>query len=169
MPKVNEFRARKLLLLNELKDKLLKAYPDRSDKILFWCEKIEKSLKQFRPSRISSYVFTVSDAAREFQEFDVLIPKLEEIKEIRVRPRGEVIRGGSVTFYAPKEMIAKLEELSKSLNVNKAIIIRRALDIYLTYYQQLQFIKGLKGFNDEKEVIEFLLKVWGGKEGVKHV
>jgi hypothetical protein len=152
MPKVNEFRARKLLLLNELKDKLLKAYPDRSDK---------KSLRQFRPSKISSYVFTVSDAAREFPEFNVLIPKLEEIKEIRVRPRGEVVKGGSVTFFAPKEMIAKLDELAKSLNVNKAVIIRKALDIYLSYYQQLQFIRGLKGFNDEKEVIEFLLKVWG--------
>jgi predicted transcriptional regulator len=163
MPKVNEFRARKLLLLNELKDKLLKAYPDKSDKILFWCERIEKTLKQFRPSKISSYVFTVSDAAREFPEFNVLIPKLEEIKEIRVRPRGEVVKGGSVTFFAPKEMIVKLDELARSLNVNKAVIIRKALDIYLTYYQQLQFIKGLKGFNDEKEVIEFLLKLWGGK------
>jgi hypothetical protein len=147
--------------LNELKDKLLKAYPDRSDKILFWCERIEKALKQFRPSKISTYVFTVSDAAREFPEFNVLIPKLEEIKEIRVRPRGEVVKGGSVTFYAPKEMIAKLDELAKSLNVNKAVIIRKALDIYLTYYQQLQFIRGLKGFNDEKEVVEFLLKLWG--------
>ena len=169
MPKVNEFRARKLLLLNELKDKLLKAYPDRSDKILFWCEKIEKSLRQFRPSRISNYVFTVSDAAKEFPEFNVLIPKLEEIKEIRVRPRGEVVKGGSVTFFAPKEMVAKLDEVARSLNVNKAVIIRKALDIYLTYYQQLQFIRGLKGFNDEKEVVEFLLKVWAEKEGVKHV
>jgi len=163
MPKVNEFRARKLLLLNELKDKLLKAYPDRSDKILFWCERIEKALRQFRPSKISSYVFTVSDATKEFPEFNVLIPKLEEIKEVRVRPRGEVVRGGSVTFFAPKEMIAKLDELAKSLNVNKAVIIRKALDIYLSYYQQLQFIRGLKGFNDEKEVIDYLLKLWGGK------
>jgi len=80
--RLSEFKSRQLAKLFELKQKLLSAYPDRTERIEYIADLIATKAYSLRSYSLPDYIFTLHLASKEFKEFAELIPSAQEIEEL---------------------------------------------------------------------------------------
>lgn len=82
MTTLREFRTRQLVELKELERLLLEKYPEKADRVRYIVDALAAKLGQLRRYSLFDYLFTVHLAAREFPEFEKLMPSSEEVDKL---------------------------------------------------------------------------------------
>lgn len=82
---LRSYKMRAMRELHEIREELLRRYPERSQEIEKVCSELWSRLFDLRSPRICSFLSLVARYSREFQELRRLAPTTEELLEILSR------------------------------------------------------------------------------------
>jgi len=80
--KLHEFKVLQLAKLHDLRERLIRKYPDRKERILQIIDMLETKLDNLRVYSLYNYLRTITLAAKEFSEFMELMPSEETVEEL---------------------------------------------------------------------------------------
>ncbi|MEM3974900.1 MAG: hypothetical protein QXM43_05680 [Desulfurococcaceae archaeon] len=80
--KLREFKALSLAKLISIARQLREKYPDRRERVDYIVDILATKLQNLRTFTLTDYIFTVYQAAKEFKEFEELIPDPKVVEEL---------------------------------------------------------------------------------------
>ena len=80
--KLRDYRAKTFAKLFELRKELIEKYPNRAERIKFLCDLIAGKLTNLRVYTLGDFMSTLYHASNEFKEFEVLVPKSDEVEKL---------------------------------------------------------------------------------------